>query len=193
MGFTEQRENSCTSRPRFVLLHFIVLHGCCVSYKLKARPSPRKRITARFIVIFTLLGWSGTEPTVSPRYPCIEKQDQQEEGTRGLHLSTIAQRQVSGGLVEGYCPPVFLPFFIGQGEKTVMLMGGNAGCMVPGGQHFGCQLFVDFSGEISCPSLEDRGAHGNLLNPYQGRDRQCTEKLSVGVAPQQGDGMPSLS
>lgn len=97
------------------------------------------------------------------------------------------------GLVEGYCPPVFLPFFIGQGEKIFMLMGENIGCMVPGGQHFGRQLFVELSGEISCPSLEDHGARENLLNPYQGERHQCHRKMSFGVDPQQGDGMPLVS
>lgn len=33
---------------------FIVLHGCCVTYKLKAKPSTSKKIMTRFIVILSI-------------------------------------------------------------------------------------------------------------------------------------------
>lgn len=32
----------------FIAFHFIALHGCCIFYKLKARPSTSKKVTTRF-------------------------------------------------------------------------------------------------------------------------------------------------
>lgn len=45
-----------TGTPRFIVLHLIVLHSCCIFYKLKAK---RWRLT--------LLRWPGTKPAVSLR------------------------------------------------------------------------------------------------------------------------------
>lgn len=53
-----------------IVLHVIVLHSCGF-YKLKVRPSTSKQIRTHFGVIFALLWWSGTEPTLSLRYACI--------------------------------------------------------------------------------------------------------------------------
>lgn len=43
-----------------------MLHRCCrVFYKIKAEPFTGKKITAHFIEILALLGWSGTRPAIS--------------------------------------------------------------------------------------------------------------------------------
>ena len=56
--------------PHFIVLHFIALYKCCISYKLKERPSTRKKTTICFIVILTLLWWYGIKPAISVRYAC---------------------------------------------------------------------------------------------------------------------------
>ena len=49
--------------PCFIVLHFIVLHRCCLFYKLKAdRPFTGKMITTRFV--------AAVSPPLSPRYVC---------------------------------------------------------------------------------------------------------------------------
>lgn len=50
--------------------HFIMFHRCCIFYILKARPSTAKKTMTRFTVIFVLFQWSGTKPTIFPRYAC---------------------------------------------------------------------------------------------------------------------------
>ena len=58
---------------------YIFCRQCyCTIYRLRynvnitlfALGNQKIRVT-HFIIIFTLLWWSGTEPTASPRYPCI--------------------------------------------------------------------------------------------------------------------------
>ena len=55
-----------------VLLCFALLHFADVAYfyKFKVRLSTSKKVTARFVVILTLLWWSGPEPSLSLRYAC---------------------------------------------------------------------------------------------------------------------------
>lgn len=61
---------NCTSLP-----HFIVLHWCYIFYKLEARPSTRKKHhNLLFIMILSLLLWSGAKPELSPRHACRHKQ-----------------------------------------------------------------------------------------------------------------------
>ena len=45
------------------------VHPCCRKGK-DLRLSTSKNITTHFTVILALLWWSGTEPTISPRYAC---------------------------------------------------------------------------------------------------------------------------
>ena len=61
----------CVFIPPFIVLHFIVLHICCVFHKLKARPSTSKKIMIHFIVTLTLLRLCGMKLTVSLGYACI--------------------------------------------------------------------------------------------------------------------------
>lgn len=57
-------EVSNTGLPSFVELLFIIaVHRRCVFNKLK--------VTTGFIAILTFLQWSGTKPTISPRYAYI--------------------------------------------------------------------------------------------------------------------------
>ena len=59
----------CVFIPPFIVLHFIVLHICCVFHKLKARPSSKN--TMIHFVTLTLLRLCGMKPTVSLEYACI--------------------------------------------------------------------------------------------------------------------------
>lgn len=55
-----------------ILLHFTLLHSTGVNiFTLKARPSTSKNIITPFIVLLTLLWWSGTELTVSRSKFCV--------------------------------------------------------------------------------------------------------------------------
>ena len=42
-----------TDIPRFIALCFLVLHRCCVFYKLKEDPPPVKKILTHFIELLT--------------------------------------------------------------------------------------------------------------------------------------------
>lgn len=54
---------SCSAQEHlFIVLHFIVLYICCITYQVKARVSTRKILT------LALLQWSGTKPTISSSY-----------------------------------------------------------------------------------------------------------------------------
>lgn len=57
--------NMITGTPYFTVLHFITLHKCCISHKLKARPCTGKVVTTYLITV------TGTKPRVSPRHACI--------------------------------------------------------------------------------------------------------------------------
>ena len=51
-------------------------HHRCIFYKLKARPSTSKKIITCFIVILTILWWSGTKPAISSkmlRVICVDR------------------------------------------------------------------------------------------------------------------------
>lgn len=56
--------------PHFIVLYFIVLHGCCSFYKSKARAFTSKNTFTHLIVTLSLLWWSGTQGSVSLRYEC---------------------------------------------------------------------------------------------------------------------------
>ena len=55
---------------RCIVLCFTALHKCCVFYTWKASPSTSKKIITSFIVVLTLLPWSGTEPPLFLSYAC---------------------------------------------------------------------------------------------------------------------------
>lgn len=58
----------------FVVLCFIELHGCCVFTNQRQNFPPAKMIRTRFILILTLLLWSGAYPIIFLRHACISCQ-----------------------------------------------------------------------------------------------------------------------
>lgn len=57
--------------PCLTVLHFIMLHRCCIFNIVKARLSTGKKITTQFNVVVALLQWFRAELAISLRYACL--------------------------------------------------------------------------------------------------------------------------